>query len=184
MTKSNFDSRQLKNREDHIEFLKCFSAKDNQSKIDLDWLNRQEVHGVYINNKLQAGFVYESLPLSNTIRDMDDEARSLFLAEHSANPKRILGVTCFWISNSDRTRFLINYTWSTFLASLIFKITRLRYIAFTSTDDKMNAIFENQHIDKIFSKKVKKRISSTFLIKITWVNLFKFVKLIFTKPKM
>lgn len=184
MSKSNFESRQLKKREDHIEFIKCFSAKENQSKIDLDWLNRQEVHGVYINNKMQAGFVYESLPLSNTFQDMDDETRSLFLAKHGENPQRILGVTCFWISNSDRTRFLINYTWAIFLASLLLKKTRLRYVVFTSTNAKLNAICEDQNIDKIFSKKIKRSISSTFLIKTTWFNLFKFVKLIMTKPKM
>lgn len=184
MPKSNFDSRQLKNREDYIEFIKCHSAKDNQSKLDLDWLNKQEVHGVYINNKLRAGFVYESLPLSNTLQDMDDEGRLSFLATHSAKPKSILGVACFWISNSDRTRFLINYTWAIFLASLILKMTRLRYIVFTSTNDRINAIFENQRANKIFHKKMKRRIRSTFLIEISWLNLFKFVRLIFTRPKM
>jgi hypothetical protein len=183
MAKSNFDSRKLKNREDHIEFVKGISTKDNQFKVDLDWLNRQEVHGVYIDNKLRAGFVYESLPLSNTLQDMDEEGRSLFLAKHSAKPNKILGVTCFWISNSGRTRFLINYTWAIFLASLILKIARLRYIVFTSKNDRMTAIFENQSANKIFQKKMKKSVSSTFLIEMSWLNLFKFVRLIFTRPK-
>lgn len=184
MSKSNFESRQLKKREDHIEFIKCFSGKENKSKIDVDWLSRQEVHGVYINNKLQAGFVYEGFPLSNTFHDVDDKERSLFLAKHAENPKKILGLTCFWISNSERTNFLIKYTWAIFLSSLILKKTRLRYLVFTSTNSKLNAICEDQHIDKISSKKIKRGISSTFLIKTSWFNLFKFIKLIMTKPKL
>lgn len=185
MTIASYDSRLLTCREEYLEFSKKISGKKGKEKVDLDWLSQQQVYGIFINGELQGGVVHESPPLYRTLHDIPKEEREPLLIKHCRSPERAIGLTCFWFSKPQNANYIFRCTLASLLASLILK-RKLRYIIFSTSHDKLNAICEKMHLEQIFSKrtniKTSQVVSSTYLIKRNWFNFFRFMKFILVKP--
>jgi hypothetical protein len=186
MAFTDFDSRLLTTREEYIEFLRNSSGKPGPGKIDLDWLSKQQVYGIYIDGKLQGGFVYEAPPLSKTFQHVPQEERESLLIKHCSQTEGVVGLTCFWYSKTDKANLLIKYAFASVLASLILKKRRFKYIFFSSGNSKLNALLQKSGVLRVFFKpkreKSSETIISTYVIKTSWFNLLKFVKFMFIKP--
>ncbi|HET9239227.1 MAG TPA: hypothetical protein VFO10_18345 [Oligoflexus sp.] len=173
MEQPKFATRVLKEQPDLVEFVSR-AGQETKKRITMSQLSQQEVHGIYIKGKMLAGFAFEPSPYTNTFLGLKEN-------------EKVAGIGSFWISRTERSRLLIHYTAAIVLSSLIGKKRKLEYIVFSSSNSKVHDICDVLRFERISFKSqplLEKDPCWVYLVRLSWMNFFRFMRLIFTKPQV